>query len=204
MKRTILAVAVCTLLAATQVNAQSRLSYGVKAEANMSNLLFDDMPGIESDFGAGVGIGGFLKIDFGKYFAIQPELLFQWQNSTIKQGVVENDFEYWGAEIPIYAVGQMTLESGDRAYIGLGPYFGVGFSAKDKTADLSLYDKNGATAPFMHRGDIGVGAMIGYEFAFGMQINAGYKYSLLNKLDAESDNSTMRGQAITFGIGYRF
>jgi len=204
MKRTILATAVCVLLAATQVNAQSRLSYGVKNEVNTSNLLFNDMPGFESDFGIGAGIGGFLKVDFGKYFAIQPELLFQWQNSTIKQGGVKHDFEYWGMEIPVYATGQMKLESGDRAYIGIGPYFGLGFGAKDKTADLNLYNKNEAAEPFMHRGDIGVGVMTGYEFAFGMQINASYKYGLLNRLDAGSDNSTMRGQTVAFGIGYRF
>jgi hypothetical protein len=39
--------------------------------------------------------------------------------------------------------------------------------------------------------------MVGYEFAFGMQINASYKYGLLNRLDAGSDDSTLRRQAIT-------
>ena len=204
MKTRILAIAVCVLLAATQLNAQSRASFGVKGEASMANLLFDDMPGYKSDFGVGAGIGGFLKVDLGKNFAIQPELLFQWQNSTIKNGGAEHDFEYWGMEVPIYAMGQLKTETGDRAYIGIGPYLGLGFSAKDKTADVNLYKKNGASDPFMHRGDIGAGVLVGYEFAFGMQINATYKYGLLNRLDADSDNSTMRGQSITLGIGYRF
>jgi hypothetical protein len=38
----------------------------------------------------------------------------------MKQNGVEHDFEYWGMEIPIYALGQMKLKSGDRAYIGVG------------------------------------------------------------------------------------
>jgi len=204
MKKVIFGLMLILGLGAGSANAQSRLSYGVKAEANMSSFLFEDMPSYNKEFGVGAGIGGFLKIDLGNNFAIQPELLFQWQNSTIKQGDAKSDFEYWGMEIPVYAVGQMKLESGDRAYIGIGPYFGLGFSAKDKTADINLYDENGGSDPFMHRGDVGAGGMIGYEFAFGMQINASYKYGFLNRLDAGSDNSILRGQAIAFGIGYRF
>jgi hypothetical protein len=46
--------------------------------------------------------------------------------------------------------------------------------------------------------------MIGYEFAFGMQINASYKYGFLNTLDADSYNSTMTNQMISLGIEYKF
>ena len=203
MKKIILTVALAMGLGVAGINAQN-VSKGVKAETNMSNFILDDMPGVESGFGVGAGVGGFLKIDFGEYFSLQPELLFHWQNSTLKQGGLESDIQYWGMEIPLYAVGQLTLENNDRAYIGIGPYGRLGFSAKNTTADINLYDEIGGADAFMQRGDVGAGVMIGYEFAFGMQINASYKYGFLNVLDAGSDNSMMNNQMISFGIGYRF
>ena len=206
MKRVMLSLALVIGLGLTHINAQDagKISFGVKGEANMSNFNLSDMPGVKSDFGVGATIGGFTKIDINRHFAIQPELLLNWQNSTLKFDGKENDYQYWGMEIPVYAVGQMKLTNGDRAYIGIGPYARLGFSAKNTTTDENLYKENGNAKAFMQRGDVGAGAMIGYEFAFGMQINASYKYGFLNVLDAASDNSTMNNQMISFGIGYTF
>jgi len=206
MRKFILSVALLIGFGIANINAQDAngVNFGVKGEANMSNFNISDMPGVKSDFGVGATLGGFAKIDFNQNFALQPELLFHWQNSTLKSGGQKNDFQYWGVEIPVYAVGQMKLASGDRAYIGIGPYARLGFSAKNTTDDVNLYKKYGNEKAFMQRCDIGAGAMIGYEFAFGMQINASYKYGFLNTLDAASDNSTMNNQMISLGIGYRF
>lgn len=204
MKRIILMVAVLAGTVVTSAHAQSKTSFGVKGEANMSNFRIDDMPGVKSDFGVGAGIGGFMKIDFGEYFALQPELMLQWQNSTLKQNGVKSDFEYWGMEIPVYAMGQMKLESGDRAYIGIGPYGRLGFSARNKTADVNYYKKNGESKPFMQRGDVGAAVLVGYEFDFGMQINASYKYGFLNVLDAGKKTSSLYNQQVSLGIAYRF
>ena len=206
MKKIILSVALVLGLGVASINAQdvNGVSYGIKGEANMSNFNISDMPGVKSDFGVGATLGGFAKVDLNQHFALQPEVLFHWQNSTLKSNGQENDFQYWGVEVPIYAVGQMKLDNGDRAYIGIGPYMRLGFSAENTTADINLYKEYGNEKAFMQRGDVGAGAMIGYEFAFGMQINASYKYGFLNTLDAASDNSTMTNQMISLGIGYRF
>lgn len=207
MKKIMFSLALVIGLGTTQVNAQttgSKVTFGVKGEANMSNFILSDMGNTKSEMGVGATIGGFTKIDFGNYFALQPELLFHWQNSTLKQNGVKGDFQYWGMEIPVYAVGQMTLSSGDRAYIGIGPYGRFGFSAKETKADVDYYKEYNGNKAFMQRWDLGAGAMIGYEFAFGMQINASYKYGFINALEADKDNSTMKNQMVSLGIGYRF
>ena len=203
MKRLILAVAVLVGFGTNVAHAQSKVSFGAKAETNMSNFILDDMTGYDSEFGVGAGVGGFMKIDLGNYIAIQPELMFNWHNSKIKQNGVKSDFEYWGVELPVYAMGQLSLENGDRAYVGIGPWLQIGFSAKNKTADVNYYKKtNGARV--MQPGEVGAAALIGYEFAFGMQINASYKYGFLNQLDDPVGDAFMSNQIITFGIGYRF
>lgn len=211
MKKIILTLAVIVGLGSMGVNAQDtgglnrndkKLSFGVKADANLSGHLLSDMDDFKSELGFGASLGGFMKYDFHKNFALQPEIMVHYKNSKteFKPNGKEFDFEYWGLEIPIYAVGQMDLWNG-RGYVGLGPYVGFGFSAKRD--DVKQYKEYGGVKE-MQRWDFGAGVMLGYEFNFGMQINAGYKMGFIDALDANKKNATMRNHTISLGLGYRF
>ena len=186
------------------LHAQSKTSLGIKAEANMANFLFDRESGLKSDFGFGAGVGFFAKVDLGEYIALQPELSLYWQNFTLKQNGLSNDFQHWGMEVSLYAIGQKPFQNNVRIYAGLGPYWRLGFSAQDKTDKINLYKGDETTAALMQRGDVGAGVVIGIEFPFGMQINASYKYGLLNIMNAPSENSVMSSQVISFGLGYKY
>jgi hypothetical protein len=196
MKRIFVSLAIILGLGFAQVNAQN-VSFGVRADANLSNFILSDLPAMESNMGFGVTLGGFTKIDLGRNFAIQPELLFHFKSSTSEIGNVENDFRYWGMEIPVFALGQWDTVNG-RFYAGLGPYMALGFSAKFNNNDLDLYDGT------LRRFDFGFGAMLGYEFRNGFQINAGYKIGVLDLMDAGRDNASMHSQTLSFGVGFRF
>jgi len=198
MKKIILILGIITFFGAARSSAQNRTTFGIKADANISNFILTGMPGYKSGFGAGAGFGGFVKIDFGDYFALQPELALSLQNSALEINGMKNDIRYFGMEIPVYAMGQLKLDGGDRAYIGIGPWLNLGFSARNTTEDRDLYKD------FMQRGDVGAAAQIGYEFGFGMQINVSYRFGFLNRLDSPDEGAFMRNQAITLGIAYRF
>ncbi len=197
-KTTVILAALFGVVCISNVNAQN-ISFGVKADANVSNFILQDLPGQESKLGFGATLGGFAKFDIGKNFAVQPELLFHFKSSESELGNAENDYEYWGAEIPVYAVGQWGTGNGGRFYAGVGPYVGLGFSAKYKTSDIDLYDTEA-----MKRFDFGGAATLGYEFANGIQINAGYKIGFLDMMDAGRDDASMYNQAISLGVGFRF
>lgn len=184
------------------VNAQTSLSGGIKAEANMSNFILTDLNNQTSKLNVGANLGGFMKIELHENFAIQPELMLFYRNSKREIGSVEDDFQQFGVQIPVYALGQMNLGNG-KGYLGIGPYVGLGIDARMKDADLDLYKKVNDEAP-MNRWDFGIGAMLGYEFGSGLQINAGYQIGLIDQLDAGKDNASMLNQAITLGLGYRF
>jgi hypothetical protein len=203
MKKVIL-VCLSVLMTAglANVNAQTIISGGIKAEANMSNFILNDLDFQTSKLNVGANLGGFMKIDLHENFAIQPEMMFFFRNSKMETGSYEDDFQQFGVQIPIYAVGQMNLGTG-KGYIGVGPYVGLGFSAKMKDADTDLYEKINDEAA-MNRWDFGIGAMVGYEFGNGIQINAGYQIGLIDQLDTGKDNATMLNQGISLGIGYRF
>jgi len=197
MKKMILGAVILISMGTAQINAQS-ISYGVKVESGMSNFRLSDMGGVKSKMGFGVSAGGFSKIEISRNFAIQSEILFQYQTSTLEQkGFEDRDFKYWGIESPIYAMGQYYTATGGRLYIGVGPYTGYGFSAKLNNPDQKLYKDDA----FQHW-DFGFKAQIGYEFPNGFQINAGYKMGLKNAID-EGDGK-MRPQAVSLGVGYRF
>lgn len=203
MKKTIL---VCLSVLMTSglmnVKAQSPISYGVKAEMNMSNFLLTDLDAQKSTMKVGPNLGGFMKIDLHPNFAIQPEVTFFYKTSKMEIGILEDDFKQWGMQVPVYALGQMQTNNG-RFYAGVGPYLGLGFDARYKDADVNLYDEVAGKTP-MNRWDFGLGTMLGYEFGNGIQLNAGYQFGFVNQLDALKDDAKMRTQTVSVGVGYRF
>ena len=207
MKKIILSVAVMIGLGLTQVNAQSASS-GIKAEANLSNFILSDMNGVKSNMGLGATLGGFEKIEFSENFALQPELLLHFKTSQMKTEAAGSklDYQYFGVEIPVYAIGQMKLGNG-KGFIGVGPYAGFGIDARykvDGMDDINLYKEYNGAKSDMQRWDFGAGAIIGYEFSNRIQINASYKIGFMNALNADKDNATLQNQTVSLGIGYRF
>ena len=197
MRKVILGAMILMGIGTAQINAQS-FSYGVKAESGISNFHLSDMKGIKSKMGFGAGIGGFSRIEFMRNFAVQSEILIQYQSSTLeKKGSEDRDFKYWGIESPIYAMGQWYTPTGSRFFVGVGPYMGYGFSAKLNHPSQKLYKDD-----TFQRWDFGAKAQVGYEFASGIMVSAGYKMGFKNAID--EGNGKMRPQAITLGVGYRF
>jgi hypothetical protein len=170
---------------------------------NLSNHILTNMDHAESRMNAGASLGGFMKWDITDNFALQPELLFHYKNSVYETtGLSDRNYEYWGMEIPVYALGQWRAGNG-RFYAGAGPYLGLGFSNKSYPGDLDLYEEFGGES-VMRRWDFGAGALVGYEFACRVQVNAGYKIGFLDMMDAGRDNASMNTSTLSVGVGYRF
>jgi len=236
MKRIFISLALT--LGLVQTNAQE-ISFGIKAEANMSNFIVPNTSNVaintlsltasrKSNIGFGASLGGFMKYDISRNFAIQPELLFHLKNSSFEASYKITSpsssgaayywhyFHYWGAEIPIYALGQWRVGNG-RLYAGVGPYVALGFSAVTDFP-INFYEVDALTEadrPILHRFDFGFGAMIGYEFRNRIQVNVGYKIGLFNVRDyihhdgnpwhiTNHLSDSWRWQTLSLGLGYRF
>ena len=207
MKRTVLFLVLALGLGLSQSYAQG-ISGGIKANANMSNFILSDLDGMKSKLGFGATVGGFGKIEFSENFALQPELLLHFKTSKmeVKASGKETDFQYFGVEIPVYAVGQVNLGDG-KGFIGIGPYLGLGIDARYKASgmdDVELYKEYGGQKSDMQRFDFGAGAMFGYEFSNRIQIVANYKIGFIDALNANKDNASMLNQTVSLGLGYRF
>jgi len=205
-----LSVLAIVMMYATSINAQNlvtklkeKLTLGIKTEANYSNFILKDMPNTQSDMAVGANVGTFIKFNISQNFAIQEDIMFTYASSDFTQNGAKDTYQYFGAEVPIYLMGQWNTRSGGRFYGGVGAYFGLGFSAKFKDNDLDLYKKYDGNKPFMKRFSNGLAAQLGYEFSNKIQINASYKLGF-NILDAEKNNSKMLPQSVSLGIGYSF
>ena len=84
MKNTILTMAMVTLAAANSysqsetptADKREQLHFGLKAGANYSNVYDSKGEDFVADAKFGLVGGAFISIPFGKYFGIQPEVLF--------------------------------------------------------------------------------------------------------------------------------
>ena len=210
MKKMILTAALLMGLGVANMSSQGlkrfldeRFSGGFKLECNGTNFLLSDMSNTKSELGFGGGFGGFIKIDLSENFAIQEDILFSYSSSKLKQNSIEDTYEYFGIEVPIYFMGQMKTVSGGRFYGGVGPYVGMGLQAKLKDSDINLYKKQDGNDPFLKRINFGGAAQIGYELPNRLQFNVSYRIGA-NALDAGKDDSKMLPQTISLGVGYRF
>ena len=178
------------------------VSFGLKANANMSNFFLKDMDGVQSNMGIGFSTGAFMKIE-SDYFALQYELLLHYKTSEL-EGLSKADYKQWALELPVYLMGQIFTGSG-KIFIGAGPYVGFGLDAKQSPGNLDLFQKEAVIGKaIMQRWDFGLGGMVGYEFKSGISFSAGYQAGLINRLSAEKDVVSMKNQTLSAGIGYKF
>ncbi|MFV0469421.1 MAG: porin family protein [Dysgonomonas sp.] len=182
-------------------------SWGLKAEANMSNFFISGTSILDSKVKIGGTFGGFLHLELTDHFVLQGELLYHYKTSKLNRDDLNGDFRYWGMEIPIYAIYQKKIGGGKRIYTGIGLYSEFGLSANlyRNGEKINLYEKDQSTdISTMRDNNIGFGFIGGYEFANGVQINLGYKIGVTNILDANSYSFSLLPSTISMGIGYHF
>jgi hypothetical protein len=185
-----------------KVNAQASVfSGGLKMEANMHQFWLNDLDVI-SKVKMAPNLGCFLEIELNDKYAIQPEVMFFFRNSGIRQDNRNDDFQQWGMTIPVYWIGREYIDNGTW-YFGIGAYAEFGFNARMKHEKTALYKKT-TEEPVMTRWDYGICAMLGHEYSNGIQINAGLHLGLNDQLDACKNDATVINKVITVGIGYHF
>lgn len=187
------------LLGSATLHAQNKISLGLKGGVNSTFYKYDS----ESDYsksspGLGASVGGFLKYDFGKWFAVQTDVMVHYRNSEMENKFTseKSKLESYDLEVPVYGIFQFNMGTG-KLFFGIGPYIGYGFSAKRENVDM--YSKNAEGKSPMKPLNYGAATMLGYELGH-FQINASY---ISQNGIGVINNGSLRGQTFGFGIGYR-
>lgn len=165
------------------------VSGGLLAGANISNFIITrNHKPMSSYMRIGAEFGGFLDFRITKHFSIQPQVIFCAQQNYFAATDTLNTLWSFAAEIPVYFLGRFgNMEKG---YIqfggGLFTHFTFASNVPDK---FKSWDDPTSIKPSedphdykelynLHDNHFGICATVGYEFPFGMQINASYKISV--------------------------
>ena len=203
------------------------VSGGLLAGANMSNFIITrNHTPMSSHMRVGGELGGFLDFTLTKHFVIEPQVIFTAQQNYFREADgTRNDLWSFGVDIPIYFLGRFgSLEKG---YINFGggifTHFTFASNIKNKFHNVDeevptptptptpemMYDYSRLYS--LHDNHFGVCVMVGYEFKFGMQINATYKVSLSDIAGFYSEmkgqevaNALIYPQCVSLTLGYRW
>ncbi len=222
--------AIFCLLAATSVNAQS--GGQLRAGINLANVSVnsdgrvDDANSLTS---FQVGFIGDVPLG-GKYFSLQPGILFTGKGSKIQQGE-PNDLGYYKqtsnpfyVEVPVTFVLKAPMGGENKFFAGAGPYLAVGVAGKNKTEGrtivgtyegerkirfsdddpTTLNDEEGAGFGILKRFDYGLNGTVGLE---GKSLVLGVNYGLgLAKLQSGSNNNVNNNnkhRVLSITVGFK-
>jgi hypothetical protein len=193
------------------ITAQAQTTtFGFKAGINANNLPLKtesgDIDNIRLDGGhTGFHVGGIADISFNPNFSIQPNLLFALKGGSL---FTEGRTQIMTLDLPIN-----FLYKHNGFFIGVGPNLSYGLSAKLKPFDpdddeIDLYEEQpGDEEPPFNRFEVGVNALMGYQFPGGLTIgttfNRGFN-NLLNDEDLIGTNTHVNTRFFGFSIGYMF
>jgi len=193
-------------------NAQET-SFGLKAGANLANIVGDDADG---DMRFSFHIGGVAEIPLAQDFFFGPEILYSSQGTkstdeetfagvTIKEEIVLK-LDY--IQIPLMAKYYVA----DNFSLELGPQIGFLLSAKadfDYTATGQGVDESESESEdikeFISGFDYGLNIGLGYKLENGLFFQGRYNIGLANINDFEgSDDFKNQNSVIQFSVGFMF
>ena len=205
-----------------QENLPRLVSGGVLAGVNISNFIITrDHNTMSSYMRIGGELGGFMDFRITKHFSIQPQVIFTAQQNYFSSTDTTNTLWSFGAEIPVYFLGRFgNMEKGYVQFGGgIFTHFTFASNIKDKfknwddpTTVKPKTDTHDYSELYkLHDNHFGICAMVGYEFRFGLQINASYRVSLSdiatfykNNKGQEIANALIYPQSVSLSLGYHW
>ena len=205
-----------------QENLPRLVSGGVLTGVNISNFIITrDHNTMSSYMRIGGELGGFMDFRITKHFSIQPQVIFTAQQNYFSSTDTTNTLWSFGAEIPVYFLGRFgNMEKGYVQFGGgIFTHFTFASNIKDKfknwddpTTVKPKTDTHDYSELYkLHDNHFGICAMVGYEFRFGLQINASYRVSLSdiatfykNNKGQEIANALIYPQSVSLSLGYRW
>jgi hypothetical protein len=193
------------------ITAQAQTTtFGFKAGVSANNLPLrtetSDDDNVRIDGGhTGFHVGGVADIAFNQKFSIQPNLLFALKGGSF---VTTGRVQIMSIDLPIN-----FLYKHNGFFVGLGPNLSYGISAKLKPydtgdPDTDLYEEQPLDEePLFNRFEVGVNALMGYQFPSGLTIgttfNRGFS-NILNDEDLIGTNTQINTRFFGFSVGYMF
>ncbi len=166
----------------------------------------------------------------GKFFAVQPGILFTGKGSKTQTGQPGDSYYYKATsnplyvEVPVNFVFKVPLaKDGSSFFVGAGPYAAVGVGGKNKVEGnaglvsfkgndaikfsnddpTTFNEQEGAGLGIMRRFDFGLNATAGLELdKVLLSVNYGYGLTKINSV-AKNDNDKNKHRVLSLSLGFK-
>ncbi len=194
-------VAAAFTLLATPAMAQS-VQGGIKGGVSFSTLdglteVVGDLAGIDIDQRTNWVVGGFLKVNFGRFVAVQPEVLYVRKGAkAAATGLLTESVKFNLDYIDIPVLFRLQTGQDTGFYVLAGPSFGINVAA-ESVSDSETEDISDDIA-----NDTGLVVGAGFDLAHVL-IEGRYTQSLTN-VSKDEIGPTVKHRAVSVLFGIRF
>jgi len=201
------------LFTAGAVNAQSTsnpdgVKFGIKAGANLSNIIKTGDDNFKTEFKPGFNAGLFMELPIVSRLAFAPELMYSqkgYKNSstnilgTPREYSVTTNF----IELPILA----KIKASDAFSVVVGPQVSFltstteKFKQGDQTTQNTIREDNDNLKKSLVGGVVG----FGYDLSTNMSLNGRYALDFQkNNENGTSETPVYKNQVFQLGLGFKF
>lgn len=197
MKKILVGIIVICAMASVDTRAQVQFSLGIKGGVNFSSINVSD---VNATWDGRTGFhGGAFALFKITAFAVQPELIFSQQGSTVKFSTQDLDANFSYLNVPVIA--KFYLPAGLN--LQLGPQFGFLTSAESDYNPITNTPQDGTDLKeFYKNSDVSLGMGIGWDLPFGLTVDARYNLGL-TEIDDNSSLEATKNQVFQISLGYK-
>lgn len=203
----------------------------LKGGVNLANISTSSDGRINDANGlASFHIGFMGDAPLGKFFAIQPGILFTGKGAKTQTGQPGDAYYYKATsnplyvEVPVNFVLKVPLAKNESSFfVGAGPYAAMGVGGKNKVEGnaglvsfkgndaikfsnddpTTFNEQEGAGLGIMRRFDFGLNATAGLELdKFLLSVNYGYGLTKINSV-AKNDDDKNKHRVLSLSIGFK-
>ncbi len=190
-------VALLTVTASI-VRAQAP-KFGFKTGLNLNHVTTNDEE-LAHDLAGRTSMHFGLVADFelSKTWSFQPQVLFSGRGAKLAHGDHSDVFAFNSLELPLNFVYKKDAAKG--FFLGMGPSFGYNLNGKIKEDHESEDIEFGSEEGQIKRFDVGLNALVGYQFSNRFFVSSNYSLGLSNWNNTST--STWRNNILGVSIGY--
>lgn len=186
------------VIPATMVFAQAP-KFGFKAGVNLNNVSSNDEELNEELAGrTSIHLGVITDFKMSKSLSFQPQVLFSGRGAKIDHGDHKDVYAFNSLEIPLNFTYRKNASKG--VFLGVGPSLGYNLSGKVKGDHDSEDIVFGSGEGEIKRLDLGLNALIGYQFSNKYFVSTNYSSGLSNW--SNESNSTWKNNILGISVGF--
>jgi hypothetical protein len=198
------------------LKSQKKISFGMAAGINLSNLSYDFPPKMPTQSKPGFNAYGFMDLPLSKAFSVQTEIGYYGLGCNWGPKDYPSDVPVLHGTININYLSFAILPKYEISHTGVSIFAGAAMGIKLNSSNNSDF-YNGppgpavnyiAVNPHFNTKDVFLVGGIGYDFYRGMGISARYMQGLTNIVDQNDlyspQPSIIHNRAFCFSLSWRF